>query len=87
MAKEVTHAAKFRDPIQPDIGPDRLLFVLACDDGSIYEFQKMEDAPIWNLRSRGERSKSPEQWTTRSAPLPGDVKELLDSALDTDWRK
>mgnify|MGYP006285349999 CR=1 FL=1 len=81
MAKEVTNAVKFRDPIQPSIGPDRELFVLACDDGSIYEFQKMEDSPVWNLRARGGRSEPRSSWTTRRAPLPADVKEILNDTL------
>lgn len=88
MSKSVTNAVRFRDPIQPDIGPDRELFVLACNDGSVYEFQKMEDAPLWNLRSRGERSESPHYWTSRSAPLPADVKETLDEEVGKkSWNK
>lgn len=86
MAKEVTNAVKFRDPIQGDIGPDRYLFVLACDDGSVYEFQKLEDAPYWNLRSRGDRSEPVSSWTARRAPLPGDVKETLDEYTEQ-WQK
>lgn len=81
MAKQVTHAVNFTDPIQPSIGPDRLLFVLACDDGSIYEFQKMDDAPLWNLRSRGDRAESPHNWTARRAPLPADVEDTLDEEV------
>jgi len=81
MAKQVTHAVKFTDPIQPSIGPDRLLFVLACGDGSIYEFQKIEDSPLWNLRSRGDRAESPHNWTARRAPLPEDVEDTLDDEV------
>ncbi len=81
MAKQVTHAAKFTDPVQATIGPNRLLFVTACDDGSIYEFQKLEDAPLWKLRSRGYRDSHPSNWNTRRAPLPADVEETLDEEL------
>jgi len=88
MAKQVTHAVNFSDPIQPDLGPDRVLFVLACGDGSIYEFQKLEDAPLWNLRSRGDRDKSPHEWTARRAPLPTSVIDTLDDELGEDkWSK
>lgn len=87
MAKSVTHAVEFRDPIQPDIGPDRYLLVFACDDGSIYEFQKMEDEPVWNLRSRGERGEHRSRWNTRRSPLPSDVKETIDELTDTKWVK
>jgi hypothetical protein len=88
MAKEVTNAVKFRDPIQPVVGPDRELFVLACDDGSIYEFQKHTDSKIWNLRRRGERSNHPQDWTQRRAPLPSDVIEILDETLgEKKWTK
>jgi len=81
MAKQVTHAVDFTDPIQPALGPDRVLFVVTCDDGSIYEFQKMEDSPLWNLRARGARDESRDQWSSRRAPLPADVKETLDEEL------
>jgi hypothetical protein len=88
MAKEVSHAVKFRDPIQPNIGTDKLLFVLVCDDGSVYEFQKMEDSPLWNLRSRGSLDESPRQWTSRRAPLPTDVTDTLNEALgEKSWNK
>jgi hypothetical protein len=88
MAKEVTHAVEFRDSVQPDIGPDRYLLVLVCDDGSIYEFQKMEDAPIWNLRARGNRDDPRHQWTHRSAPLPNDVTSVLNDRLgEKKWQK
>ena len=88
MAKEVTHAVQFRDPIQSSIGPDRLLFVLACDDGSVYEFQKMEDAPMWNLRARGSLDEPRSAWTTRRAPLPTDVIETLDETFGKKkWNK
>lgn len=88
MAKEVTNAVQFRDPFQRRLGPDRLVFVLACDDGSVYEFQKLEDAPAWNLRRRGERSEPVSRWTDRRAPLPGDVTETLDDALGKgNWHK
>lgn len=81
MAKEVTHANRFKDPIQREIGPDRELFVLICDDKSVYEFQKLEDSPIWNLRSRGDFDEDSHYWTTRSAPLPADVREKLNDEL------
>lgn len=81
MAKEVTHAVEFRDPIQPSVGLDRKLFVLACDDGSLYEFQKYEDAPKWTLRRRGEIGAEPHEWSQRHAPLPGDVEETMDEAV------
>lgn len=89
MGKTVTHAVNFRDPIQPDVpGPDRELFVLVCGDGSVYEFQKMEDAPLWNLRSRGAVDEPRSSWTTRRAPLPADVKETLDDELgEKKWTK
>lgn len=85
MGKEVTHAVQFRDPIQMDVGPDKLLFVLACDDGSIYEFQKMSDGRIWSLRARGGRTNDPSEWTQRRAPLPSDVKETLDESVGEKW--
>lgn len=81
MAKQVTHAVEFRDPIQPTIGHDKYLLVLACGDGSVYEFQKIEDAPLWNLRSRGDRTEDPRSWTARHAPLPGDVEDTLDDLV------
>ena len=81
MGKTVTHAVEFRDPVQPSIGPDRLLFVTACDDGSIYEFQRHEDSPLWSLRSRGGRDKPRSEWTRRRAPLPADVEDTLDEEL------
>lgn len=88
MAKEVTHAVEFRDPIQPELGPDRQLFVLTCDDGSIYEFQKLEDAPLWNLRARGEIGEPRNHWTQRKAPLPSDVKDTLNDTLGQNkWAK
>lgn len=88
MAKQVTHAVNFTDPIQPTLGPDRRLFVLACDDGSIYEFQKMSDAPVWNLRARGSRGEARTAWTTRRAPLPSDVKDTLNDTLgEKKWAK
>jgi hypothetical protein len=88
MAKEVTHAVRFTDPIQQSIGPDRLLFVLACDDGSVYEFQKIEDAPLWNMRARGSVDEPPRTWTSRKAPLPTDVKETLNEAVgEKRWTK
>lgn len=88
MGKSVTNAVRFRDPIQPDIGLDRELFVLTCDDGAIYEFQKIEDAPLWEFRARGEKYESPEYWETRRAPLPGDVKATLDEIVgDKSWEK
>ena len=78
MAKEVTHTVEFRDPVQPDIGPDRQLLVLACDDGSLYEFQKYPDEPKWVMRRRGERGAQAHEWTQRRARLPGDVEDTLD---------
>jgi hypothetical protein len=85
MAKQVTHAVEFRDPIQMSLGPDKYLFVVACGDGSIYEFQKMEDSKLWNLRSRGSTDESPRSWTARRAPLPGDVEETLDEMIGKDY--
>lgn len=87
MAKEVTHAVEFRDPIQPEIGPDKHLLVLACDDGSLYEFQKFEDSPLWNIRARGERGEPRVNWTDSSAKLPGDVEDQLDDITDESWTK
>ena len=81
MSKEVTHAVDFADPIQASIGPDRMLFVLACDDGSIYEFQKLEDAPKWNMRSRGSTDEDPSFWSASKAQLPKDVKETLNQLV------
>lgn len=86
MAKTVTHAERFTDPIQASIGPDRLLFVLACDDGSIYEFQRHEDSPLWSMRARGSRDS--DDWTQRRAPLPTDVEETLDETVGKKkWNK
>lgn len=88
MAKTVTHAVEFADPIQPELGPDRILFVVTCGDGSVYEFQQMEDAPLWNLRSRGNTDEPIHSWTTRSAPLPTDVIETLNEHLGVGkWEK
>lgn len=88
MAKTVTHAVDFTDPIQPDLGPDRLLLVLTCDDGSVYEFQKMEDSPKWNMRSRGSTDEDPQFWKTRRAPLPTDVTDTLDEMVgEKRWTK
>lgn len=88
MGKEVTHAVEFSDPIQPEIGPDRILFVLVCDDGSAYEFQKIEDAPQWNLRARGSLDDPRHRWTTRRAPLPTNVIDTLDDELgEKKWTK
>ena len=81
MGKTVTHANQFRDPHQYSIGPDRILFVLACDDGSVYEFQKMTDGNIWTLRARGDKSTPVAKWTQRRAPLPTDVIETLDETV------
>lgn len=88
MGKEVTHAVRFRDPRQPQVGPDRHLFIMVCDDGSIYEFQKMSDDRIWNLRARGSTSEARWKWTQRRAPLPGDVTETLDETFgEKKWTK
>jgi hypothetical protein len=81
MAKQVTHAVELRDPIQPDVGVDRLLYVVKCDDDSIYEFQTMEDAPLWEFRSRGELGDAIRDWSTASRRLPANVKELLNERL------
>lgn len=81
MGKEVTHAVKFRDPRQPTIGPDREIFLLACDDGSLYEFQKMTDDRIWTMRSRGSTKEPRHSWSQSRAPLPGDVTDTLDETL------
>jgi hypothetical protein len=87
MGKTVTHAHEFRDPIQISAGPDRHLIVLACDDGSLYEFQKLDDAPVWNLRARGSRDEPRRDWTDRKAPLPQDVTDTLDEmAGEKGWR-
>jgi hypothetical protein len=88
VAKQVTHAVEFTDPIQGSIGPDRLLFVLACDDGSVYEFQRYEDSNKWNLRARGGTDEPPRTWTSRRAPLPSDVTGTLDETVGEDkWTK
>lgn len=88
MAKEVTHAVTFRDPVQQEIGPDRYLFVVACDDGSLYVFQRLDDHPLWNLRARGSVDEEPRHWTTRSAPLPANVEETLNEHLgEKRWTK
>lgn len=88
MAKQVTHAVEFRDPFQPSFGPDRSIFVVACDDGSLYEFQKMSDSRIWTMRARGDTSTPRRQWTQRRAPLPTDVTDTLDDALgENRWKK
>ena len=88
MGKTVTHAVEFRDPRQPSLGPDRHLFVLTCDDGSMYEFQKMTDDRIWSLRARGDTSTPRHDWTQRRAPLPNDVTETLDEAFGKKrWNK
>jgi hypothetical protein len=88
MAKTVTNAAQFRDPHQRSLGPDRHLLVLGANDGSIYEFQKLEDAPCWTLRARGSRTKPRSQWTQSRAQLPSDVTETLNETLgEHGWQK
>jgi len=85
MGKTVTHAIRFRDPVQQSFGLDRLLYVVTCDDGSIYEFQKIEDGPIWTMRERGGRES---EFTQNHAPLPNDVEETLDENLGRlKWQK
>lgn len=88
MGKEVTHAVEFRDPRQMDLGPDRHLFVMVCDDMSVYEFQKMTDDRIWSLRARGDLTEHRSGWSQRRAPLPSDVKEILNDKFgDKFWTK
>lgn len=88
MGKEVTHAVEFRDPRQMNLGPDRYLFVLTCDDGSIYEFQKMSDGRQWSLRARGDMKTPRRDWTQRRAPLPADVTDTLNETLGKKkWHK
>lgn len=88
MAKTVTNTVQFRDPHQRSLGPDRHLLVVGCDDGSIYEFQKLDDTPRWTLRARGSRSKPRRQWTRRRAPLPSDVTESLNETIgENNWEK
>jgi len=88
MAQEVTHAVEFRDPIQQPVGPDRLLFVVATDSGSIYEFQRFEDSSKWSLKARGDVSDETHQWSQSRARLPSDVIEVMDDVHGEDgWRK
>jgi hypothetical protein len=85
MSKTVTNAVQFLDPIQQSFGLDRLLYVVACDDGSIYEFQKIEDGPIWTMRERGSRDGG---FSQNKAPLPTGVEETLDENLGRlKWQK
>jgi len=88
MAKAVTNAAQFRDPFQPSYGPDRNIFVVKCDDGGVYEFQKLEDEPVWDMRSRGSVDENPRYWSQSRAKLPADVVETLNSVFGEDfWTK
>lgn len=88
MAQSVTHAVESRDPIQQSFGPDRYLFVVATDAGSIYEFQRFEDSGKWSLKRRGDVSDNPHDWSQSRARLPGSVIETLDEVLgEKGWSK
>lgn len=87
MGKSITHAISFDDPRQFGLGPTRELVLIRCDDGSLYEFQKLSDDRIWSLRARGEVGCEPHEWTQRRAPLPSSVKRYMDDRFDRKWSK
>ena len=88
MAQEVTHAVEFRDPIQQSFGPDRFLFVVVTDAGSVYEFQRFEDSGKWSLKTRGSLKDPTHDWSQSRARLPADVTETMDDVHgEKGWTK
>jgi hypothetical protein len=86
MAKQVTNLAVVEHPFNQPVGPDKLLAVTLCDDGSVYEFESFEDEPNFTLRARGSTDDDARDFSQSRAQLPQDVKNVFDD-MDTTIRK